>query len=79
MTLATAHPAKFSSAVELALSKESYPKFDFNKDVLPDELKALDGLEKRIHKVKGEEGVRALIERVKGGEQNTSAEGLGSI
>jgi threonine synthase len=78
--LATAHPAKFSSAVELALSADAYPEFNFNRDVLPEELKALDGLEKRIHKVKGEQGVRELIERVKKGEQKAAtAEGKGSI
>jgi len=82
ITLATAHPAKFNSAVELALSKSSFPEFDFSKDVLPDELKALGGMKKRIFKVKGEQGVRDLIEKVKRGETAESGEakeGLGSL
>lgn len=79
VTLSTAHPAKFNSAVELALSADSHPDFNFNRDVLPDELKALDGLEKRIHKVKGEQGVRDLIEKVKGTEHAPGKEGKGSI
>jgi threonine synthase len=78
ITLATAHPAKFSAAVELALSPESQPDFNFDRDVLPEELAALGKMKKRIHKVKGEQGVRELIEKVKKGEQNTS-QGLGSI
>lgn len=79
MTLSTAHPAKFNSAVELALSSDSHPNFNFNRDVLPEELKALDGLEKRIHKVKGEQGVRDLIEKIKGVEHPVGKEGKGSI
>lgn len=79
ITLSTAHPAKFSSAVELALSPSEFPSFDFSKDVLPEELKALGSLEKRIHKVKGEQGVRELIERVKGVEKKTKPEVKGSI
>ncbi|WVQ78081.1 threonine synthase [Cryptococcus sp. DSM 104549] len=81
VTLSTAHPAKFSSAVELALSPKEFPAFDFRKDVLPEELKKLEGLEKRVFKVKGEEGVRALIEKVKAEtkEKVDKAEGLGSI
>jgi threonine synthase len=31
---------------------------------MPDELKSLDGLEKRVTRVTGEQGVRELIERV---------------
>jgi threonine synthase len=46
---------------------------------LPEELKALGSLEKRIHKVKGEQGVRKLIERVKGVEKKTKPEVKGSI
>ncbi|WVQ71413.1 threonine synthase [Cryptococcus sp. DSM 104548] len=81
ITLSTAHPAKFSSAVELALSASDFPSFDFRRDVLPDELKKLEGLEKRVHKVRGEEGVRALIEKIKGQskEQVDVSEGKGSI
>ena len=80
VTLATAHPAKFSSAVELALSKSLNPNFDFRSEVLPDQLKELEGMPKRIYKVTGEEGVRDLIERVKGGEVPApSGEHAGSI
>lgn len=49
--------------------------------MLPDELKKLEGLEKRVHRVKGEEGVRALIEKVKSGshEKVDAEEGRGSL
>lgn len=78
MTLATAHPAKFSSSVEEALS--TFPEFKFRETVLPAELKELEQLEKRIYRVKGEQGVRDLIEKVKGGEEySPSKEGLGSL
>ena len=79
ITLATAHPAKFNSAVELALAPSDFPEFSFARDVLPVELKTLEAMEKRIFKVRGEQGVRNLIERVKRGEVNGSAEGKGSI
>ncbi|KAK8869989.1 threonine synthase [Kwoniella newhampshirensis] len=79
ITLSTAHPAKFSSAVELALSASDYPSFDFRRDVLPEELKKLENLEKRVHKVKGEQGVRDLIEKVKKGEKYEGDEGRGSL
>ena len=78
VTLATAHPAKFSSSVEQALS--TFPEFNFRDTVLPSELKELETLDKRIYRVKGEQGVRELIEKVKRGEQHEpSKEGLGSI
>ncbi|OCF40159.1 threonine synthase [Kwoniella heveanensis CBS 569] len=79
VTLSTAHPAKFSSAVELALSSDEFPEFNFRETVLPDQLKELEKLEKRVHKVRGEEGVRELIERVKKGEKVVPGEGKGSI
>ena len=44
--LSTAHPAKFSSAVEDALSENK--TFDFDRDVLPEEFKGLLEKEKRI-------------------------------
>ena len=47
--------------------------------MLPEELAALGKMKKRIIKVKGEQGVRELIEKVKRGEHNSSTEGLGSI
>lgn len=37
-------------------------------------------MKKRVYKVKGEQGVRELIEKVKGGEEyHPSTEGLGSL
>ncbi|KAL1411192.1 threonine synthase [Vanrija albida] len=71
ITLSTAHPAKFSEAVELALTKETAPGFDFRRDVLPPQLAELETLPKRVYKVKGEDGVRALVEAVKRGEKPT--------
>ncbi|KAI8983484.1 threonine synthase [Pilobolus umbonatus] len=44
--LATAHPAKFSEAVETALT--SSPKFNFTKDVLPKEFIGLLDKERRV-------------------------------
>lgn len=61
ISLATAHPAKFSNAVELALKNES--GFDFNK-VLPEQFVGLDKLEKRVTDVKksgGFEGIRTIV------------------
>lgn len=61
ISLATAHPAKFSSAVRLALKDEK----DFNfEDVLPDQLKVLEKMSRRVTTVKkgdGLEGLRSLI------------------
>lgn len=61
VALATAHPAKFAAAVDLALGAEN--SFEF-KDVMP---KAFLGLEKRERRVRavekgaGMEGVRKII------------------
>lgn len=41
--LSTAHPAKFSEAVCLAV-----PNVDFEKDVMPEELKGLLKMERRV-------------------------------
>jgi threonine synthase len=76
ITLSTAHPAKFSSAVELALSSQS--EFSFDRDVLPPQLKELESMEKRIHKVQGEQGVRDLVEKVRG-DKAAAKLGKGSI
>lgn len=46
ISLSTAHPAKFSEVVNKAL--ENIEGYSFEKDVLPDELKALSTKEKRI-------------------------------
>lgn len=45
VALATAHPAKFSAAVEEALKDE--PKFKF-EDLLPNQFQGLDKLERRV-------------------------------
>ncbi|KAJ9604504.1 threonine synthase [Cladophialophora chaetospira] len=63
VSLATAHPAKFAGAVELALKEEG--EFDFNK-VLPQEFVGLDSKERRVLKVsatQGLGGVREIITR----------------
>lgn len=46
ITLSTAHPAKFADAVNEALS--SFEGYSFNNDVLPEELRKLSTLEKRL-------------------------------
>jgi len=46
IVLSTAHPAKFSEAVEAAL--EGYSEFDFDRDVLPDEFKGLLSLPRKV-------------------------------
>ena len=46
ISLATAHPAKFSAAVTLALKHEE--SFDFEKSVIPPELARLAQMETRI-------------------------------
>jgi threonine synthase len=64
VSLATAHPAKFAGAVELALKEET--GFDFEKTVTPSEFKGLDGLQKRVTRVEpsvGLDGLRDLITR----------------
>ena len=61
VALATAHPAKFSHAVEMALEKEEGFKFE---DVLPEEFVGLKDLERRLTHVRksdGLEGLRKLI------------------
>jgi len=57
IALATAHPAKFGSAVELALKEER--RFSFEK-VLPEEFKGLEGRERRVVGVKRSEGIEGL-------------------
>ena len=46
ISLSTAHPAKFADAVNEALS--SFEGYSFEKDVLPEELKKLSTLEKKL-------------------------------
>jgi threonine synthase len=62
ISLATAHPAKFANAVDLALKNE--PGFSFST-VLPEEFVGLEKKEKRLRDVPkgaGWEGVRTIIE-----------------
>ena len=61
MALAMAHPAKFSSAVEMALKDGE--QFVF-KDILPEQVVGLEDLPKRVTYVQmsgGLDGVRKLI------------------
>ena len=66
ISLATAHPAKFSEAVKLALKGEN--GFDFEGSVIPEELSSLSRMEKRVTVVENSwEVVRGIVkERVCG-------------
>ena len=62
ISMSTAHPAKFSQAVKLALKDEH--GFDFEKNVLPPELDQLAQMEKRVINVENSwETVREIIKR----------------
>ncbi|QRV84929.1 threonine synthase [Ceratobasidium sp. AG-Ba] len=75
--LATAHPAKFSAAVESALS--SYNSFNFENDVLPEEFKGLQR-ERRVVEVGGLADVRRVIEETEGRRASEAApEGGASV
>lgn len=61
IALATAHPAKFSSAVELALQGQN--GFEF-QSLLPEQFKGLESLPRKVtavQKTAGIEGLRSLI------------------
>lgn len=61
IALATAHPAKFSSAVELALQDEKDFQFEA---LLPEQLRGMEKLERRCvdaRRSDGFEGIRTLI------------------
>ncbi|MCJ1314046.1 threonine synthase [Agyrium rufum] len=62
--LATAHPAKFAAAVQLALKDEE--GFEFERDVLPDEFRGLEGKERRVTDVRKGEGWKGVREVVRG-------------
>ena len=64
IVLSTAHPAKFSEAVSLAL--HASPHFDFERDVLPEEFHGLLEKEKRVIEVERPEVelVKYVIEGV---------------
>lgn len=62
ISMSTAHPAKFSHAVQLALKDEG--SFDFDKTVLPPELHRLSQMEKRVTSVEDSwEIVREIIKK----------------
>ena len=70
IALATAHPAKFANAVQLALKDTR--GFDFEKEVLPEEFRGLEKLERRVRTVGGGvgvEGMRDVIEEMVAGEK----------
>lgn len=59
VTLSTAHPAKFLSAVQNAL-----PSLDFHGTVMPAELRGIEDRPRRVEMVTdGEAGVRRIVER----------------
>lgn len=61
VALSTAHPAKFSNAVEMALAEEK--DFQF-KDILPSQLLGLESLPRRVIRVQrssGLDGIRKII------------------
>ncbi|KAL8653990.1 MAG: hypothetical protein Q9210_001776 [Variospora velana] len=57
VALSTAHPAKFSHAVELALVKEK--GFHFN-DILPSELVGMEDLPRRLRYIQKKGGLRSV-------------------
>ncbi|KIV93583.1 threonine synthase [Exophiala mesophila] len=57
VSLATAHPAKFAGAVELALKEEA--DFDFGR-ILPEQFVGLDEQERRVLKISSTEGLAGL-------------------
>ena len=62
ISLSTAHPAKFSEVVTTALKEE--PGFNFEEQVLPDELKSLLHKEARVTTVENSwETVREILKR----------------
>ena len=65
VALATAHPAKFAHAVDVALKGE--PSFSYEK-ILPEALVGIERKQKRIHVLepsKGWEGVREMIDNLR--------------
>jgi threonine synthase len=79
VTLATAHPAKFAKAVEVALKDEE--GFNFEQEVLPEQFVGLDRKERRVRKVDagaGLEGIRRIIvEEVKREKERVGTEEKG--
>ena len=62
VALSTAHPAKFSHAVEKALSREK--GFNF-KEILPSQLSGLDGFPRRVVHVQRRDGLDAIRKIIK--------------
>lgn len=62
VSLSTAHPAKFSEAVAEAL--RSFPTFNFDRDVLPEEFRDLLQEEQRVIDVHSADAdlVKSVIE-----------------
>lgn len=74
ISLSTAHPAKFSEVVTLALENEA--GFNFEEQVLPDELKALSRKETRVTEV--DNSWKEVREIIKGlAEEDLKAEASG--
>lgn len=74
ISLSTAHPAKFSEVVTLALKDEA--GFDFENQVLPDELKALANKESRVLDVGNSwQEVREIVKRL--AEEDLKAQASG--
>ncbi|KAG6854292.1 hypothetical protein C0991_008541 [Blastosporella zonata] len=78
IVLSTAHPAKFSEAVSRALEGSS--RFNFDRDVLPEEFRGLLEKEKRVIDVERPDVdlVKGVIERVVG-HQAGKIPGSGSV
>ena len=76
VSLATAHPAKFSKAVDMALSGEA--GFKFEDDVLPEEFRGLEDLPRRMKRLERplELGkVRELMGKLLEGEKSMEGKG----
>lgn len=70
ITLSTAHPAKFLTAVQAAL-----PSLDFDGEVMPVELRGIEQRERRVEFVNtGEKGVREVVERYAAASKGGKAE-----
>jgi threonine synthase len=62
ISLSTAHPAKFSDAIKLALGESK--GFDYEKDVLPEEFIQLEKAERRVVDVENSwQTVREIIKK----------------
>ena len=71
ISLATAHPAKFANAVDLALKDE--PGYDFEKMVMPEEFRGLGEMERRVRDVPVGEGIGEVKRII---EEELEKEGL---